>query len=72
MAHRDAKIVVPIGAVNTVAYFFGGFVIVEKHNVGDIGKIIIITQFFGAARHFLRADLGPNSESTIGSTVPSA
>lgn len=64
MGHGDAKIIVPIGAVKAVADFFCHLVVVEKHNVGNVGKIVISAGFFGTAGHFLGADFGPDGEST--------
>lgn len=72
MGHGDTKIVVPISAVKTKAHFFGDVVVVEKHNIRNVGEIIIGAVFFGAAGHFLRFDLGPNFESASGSSAPGA
>jgi hypothetical protein len=35
--HGNTKIVVPISAMKTVTHAFTNFIVVEKHNVGDIG-----------------------------------
>lgn len=72
MAHGPAKVVVPIGTVEAVADPFGHFLVEEKQNIGNVGEIIISTQLFGAAGHFLGADLGPDSKSTGGGAVVGA
>lgn len=72
MGHGGTKIVVPIGTVETVAHSFWGFVVVEEHNIGNIGKVIVGAEFTGAAGHFLGADFTPNVESTVGGAIPFA
>lgn len=72
VGHGDAEIVVPISAVKTKTQTLGNRVVVEKHDIGNIGEIIISAVFFGATRHFLRFNFGPNLESAGGGSTPSA
>lgn len=37
MGHRNAKIVMPIGPMDTETEFLFGLVVIEKQNVGNIG-----------------------------------
>ena len=72
MAHRDAKVIVPIGTVNTKAKLLFEGIVVEEQDIGNARKIVVATIFFGATAHFLRFDFGPNRKGAIGSAVVGA
>ena len=70
--HGDAEIIVPVGTMKTESDAFGVRRVMEKHNVGYVGQIVISAQGLGAAGHFLGADFGPDGKSAIGGTIPLA
>lgn len=70
--HGGAKIIVPVGAMETVAHSFGKLIVIKEENIGNIGEVVVGTIFFGTARHFLRTNPGPNVKSTGRGAVISA
>lgn len=70
MAHGNPKVIMPVGTMNTVADFFGSCVVIEKEDMRNVGQIIVGTQFFGATRHFLGANLSPDGKGATGGAIP--
>ena len=54
MAHGDAEIVVPVGAVKAIA-------LIEIHDIGHIGQVVIGTGAFDAPFHFGVLDFVPDA-----------
>lgn len=72
MTHGNTEIVVPVGTMKTESKGFADLVVGEEHNIGDIGKIIVVTKEFGTPLHFLRPNLGPDSKGAGWGAVPFA
>ena len=66
VGHGGAEVVVPISTMKAVAHVFGALIVVEKENIGDVGKVVVSAKFFGAAGHFLGADFSPDLKSAGG------
>ena len=72
MAHGVTEVVVPVGTVEAEAARGGHLVITKKHDIGDVGKIVVGSNGLVAAGHLDVAVLAPNLKSASRGRIPFA
>jgi len=70
VGHGIAKVVVPVGAVETKAAVAGDLAVGKIHDVGDVGEIIVGVDGSGAAFHFGVAEFDPDVKGAGRSATP--
>ena len=70
--HRVTKVIMPVGAVKTVAAASGDLIAGEIHDIRDVREIVVGVDGSRAAFHFRVAELNPDIKAAGGSPTPEA